>query len=179
MTRDDVVAALEARGAATIDHPGGTLLAHLIRTGALLEGWGASEALVLAGLGHAAYGTDGFPTALFSLDEREAVAGLIGDEAEAIVYRYGACDRQRTLGQLGRGPDVVWHDRFTAVAAPLSEREASELAELSVANELDIVAQGGPFATEHGPAIARLVAPWTAIISPAAAAACQTLLTVR
>ena len=52
---------LEAADAAHIQHPGGTLMAHLKRVKALLDSWGARPALAAAGLCHAFYGTDGFP----------------------------------------------------------------------------------------------------------------------
>src|SRR5262249_50650533 len=53
------LAFLEAHGAGAIEHPGGTLLAHLCRTADLLASWGASPALTVAGLCHATYGTGG------------------------------------------------------------------------------------------------------------------------
>jgi hypothetical protein len=52
---------LRARGAGGLPHPGGTLLEHLSRVRAQLAAWGAAPAVQLAGLCHAAYGTDGFP----------------------------------------------------------------------------------------------------------------------
>src|SRR5262249_54758605 len=44
------LAFLEAHGAGAIEHPGGTLIAHLCRTADLLASWGASPALTVAGL---------------------------------------------------------------------------------------------------------------------------------
>jgi hypothetical protein len=38
------------------------------------------------GLCHAAYGTDGFSTALLRLDERFMLAEMIGAETEQLVY---------------------------------------------------------------------------------------------
>jgi hypothetical protein len=53
-------------GAADIPHPGGRLLAHLVRTHDQLAAWDQAPEVCLAGLCHAAYGTDGFPTALLT-----------------------------------------------------------------------------------------------------------------
>ena len=53
---------LVERGADDLDHPGGTLGAHLRRVAARLVDHGVDETTRRAGLWHAAYGTDGFPT---------------------------------------------------------------------------------------------------------------------
>jgi hypothetical protein len=142
VTRSEAtVGVLRDRGAAALDHPGGDLLTHLQRTSALLRDWGAEEALWLAGLGHAAYGTDGFRVALFDLSERDAVRSLIGTDAESIVYTYCACDRDRTYARLDESP-LRLGDRFTGTDLDLTAAEASDFATLSIANELDIVREG-------------------------------------
>ncbi|NUK39308.1 hypothetical protein HRW12_37470, partial [Streptomyces lunaelactis] len=74
-------ALLRKFGAESLDHPGGTLLAHLQRVKDHLAAWGARPALQLAGLCHAFYGTDGFATALLPLDRRGDLASVIGAEA--------------------------------------------------------------------------------------------------
>ena len=86
-------ALLDQRGAAGIDHPGGTLAAHLERVEQRLAGLGLRRAVQLAGRAHAVYGTDGFDVRLLGEHERPLLAGLVGAEAEALVHRYGACDR--------------------------------------------------------------------------------------
>jgi hypothetical protein len=97
--RTRVVAALTARGADGVEHPGGTLLAHLIRTAERLQAWGSSEELVLAGLSHAAYGTDGVDVALFGLHERSVVASLVGEPGR--VDRVPICEL-RSCGHAAR-----------------------------------------------------------------------------
>ncbi|MGY5125449.1 DUF6817 domain-containing protein [Streptomyces nigrescens] len=84
-TTSQAVALLRELGAETLDHPGGTLLAHLRRVQEQLATWGARPALQLAGLCHAFYGTDGFATPLLPLDRRTELAAVIGAEAEALV----------------------------------------------------------------------------------------------
>lgn len=81
--RKPVIDFLAARGAGELPHPGGTLLAHLERVHALLCEWQARPAVRLAGLCHAFYGTDGFPTALGEVTGRNELAAVIGDEARA------------------------------------------------------------------------------------------------
>ena len=104
--------ALASRGAAEIAHPGGTLLAHLLRVGALLDQWGTRPALRLTGLCHAWYGTDGFDAGLGSLAFRDELAAIIGTEAEQLVYFYASCDRGFSYPHLGE-PDGSFKDRFT------------------------------------------------------------------
>jgi hypothetical protein len=48
-------ALLRKQGADTIDHPGGTLLAHLERVRETLAAWGNDEVVQLASLCHATY----------------------------------------------------------------------------------------------------------------------------
>ena len=172
MDRASVVALLEERGAASIEHPGGTLLAHVGRVAELLAAWGAREALVTAGLAHAVYGTDGFAVSLFGLEDRARVASVIGPAAESIVYRYASCDRGSTLGQVGRQHPVLFRDRFTGADETLRDDELADFAELTVANEVDLVRQSNQFREAHGAALATLFAHWQGIVSDAAYAAC-------
>ncbi|MFC7760609.1 DUF6817 domain-containing protein [Catellatospora bangladeshensis] len=118
MSAQDVQALLRERGAATIAHPGGTLHAHLVRVHDRLAAHGLPEATALAGLAHAAYGTDGFATALLTLDERDLLRAAAGEHAELIVYRYGATLRKATWRQLASTRQV--HDRFTGTAETLT-----------------------------------------------------------
>jgi hypothetical protein len=166
--RDQVTALLDGRGAGTIEHPGGTLLEHLVRVANLLETWEALPDLVIAGLAHAAYGTDGFDVAPFRLDERSVVEAAIGRRSEQIVYRYASCDRSKTLGQIGRSDVVVLHDRFTQERQPLDAVALHEFAELSLANELDIARHSETFRRQHGPALASLFARWRTVVSASA-----------
>jgi len=138
---DPAVALLRVRGAAGVEHPGGDLLSHLVRTEEILGGWGAPAAVARAGLLHAVYGTSALPTSLLALKDRATVRELIGDEAEAIVYRYGACDRAATYPGLG-GATVAFTDRFTGAVEEIGGAEMEAFALLTVANELDVVRAG-------------------------------------
>lgn len=143
MRQRDVMQLLRQRGAADLDHPGGDLLSHLARTGDRLERWGASDALVTAGRWHAAYGTDQFQRALFDFDERAIVVDEIGDEAESIVYRFCRCDRDFVYPQIGRERPVQFRDRLTGAVDDVAEPAVRTFAELTVANELDVLTHNG------------------------------------
>jgi hypothetical protein len=134
---DQAVALLRELGAGNIAHPGGTLLVHLRRVQEQLAAWGARPALRLAGLCHAFYGTDGFPTALLPLDRRPRLAAVIGTEAEEIVYLYASCDRKATYPALA-DPDAAFLDRFTGRTHVPEPQLRRDFAELSAANELDL-----------------------------------------
>ena len=150
-------ALLQARGADRTPHPGGSLLSHLERTADQLQRWGASDALVRAGLCHAAYGTHAFDQPLLPLGQRELLRETIGDAAEALVYAY--CAQDRSFGALDRG---ALRDRFNGEHWTPSQEMRRELIELSVANELDVLAHAGLTGEEQQPLTEALVAyePW-------------------
>jgi hypothetical protein len=124
-------------GAVQIDHPGGTLHAHLRRVHALTVEWNAAPRTQLAAICHASYGTDGFRHALLPTTERPRLQHVIGPDAETLVYLYGACDRLRTYGKFGRQPlDVA--DRFTGRSRAIQGADLRDFAVLTIANELDV-----------------------------------------
>lgn len=130
---------LRERGALDIEHPGGTLLEHTLRVAGLLEDWGADEDLQAAGLGHACYGTDGFPMAILDLSERDLLVHTIGAEGEGIVYLYASCDRKATYPKLSGADALLFTDRFTGATRYISDDETRVSLELMAANELDLV----------------------------------------
>ncbi|MFE0043734.1 DUF6817 domain-containing protein [Streptomyces albireticuli] len=166
---------LRAGGAAGIEHPGGTLLAHLERVSALLSSWNARPALVAAGLCHAFYGTDGFAVALLDLGRRAELAEAIGAEAEALVYFYASCDRGASYPGLtdDAGP---FTDRFTGERLRPGLTTRRDFAELTVANELDIVAISPAYRARHGAAFLDLFTRWHPLLSEPARAHCRTVL---
>jgi len=141
---DSVVRWLRDRDADLIDHPGGSLLDHLIRVHARLSAWGLDQDVCVAGQCHAAYGTDGFAPALLGLDARGVLAGVIGQRAEHLVYMYGSCDRGLTYPNF-RSPcsDVVIVDRFTGGHAAPVAADLRALCHITVANELDVLVNSG------------------------------------
>lgn len=166
---------LAERGAGGIPHPGGTLLAHLERVHTRLGRWGARPALRLAGLCHAYYGTDGFATALGDVARRDELAGVIGEEAEQLVYFYASCDRGFSYPQLA-GQAGVFLDRFTGAQARPALAQRRDFAELTVANELDIVEVNPDVRVRYGPGLLRLFTSWRELLSEPAWQAVRTTL---
>jgi hypothetical protein len=170
-----VLAALASRGAATIAHPGGTLLAHLERVDALLGQWGARQVLRSAGLCHAWYGTDGFDPALGKPAVRGELAALIGVDAEQLVYFYASCDRRFTYPQLAHRAGL-FRDRFsgTVLCPPLAMRR--DFAELTAANELDIAGVNPRSRASYGAQLLDLFTSWRDLLSVPAWRAVQASL---
>ncbi|MEU0600672.1 VOC family protein [Streptomyces sp. NPDC006393] len=170
--RPRIEAFLCAHGADRMPHPGGTLLDHLRRVARLLSAWGAEPAVQLAGLCHAAYGTDGFDGALLDTAERAVLTELIGDRAEALVYLYASCDRAVVHPRLGAGRPVTFRDRFTSRDHTPAEADVRAVLEITAANELDVLAHNADLAEAHGPALYRLFARSRELLSASAWEAC-------
>jgi|SRR6266540_554163 len=167
---NDVEEFLLAVGALDVDHPGGSLLAHLRRTHDTLLSWGARPALRLAGLTHAAYGTDGFPQPLISTDARSNLAQLIGSEAEEIVYTYGGCDRKFSYPTLSDGTPR-FRDRFSGTVSEPELQMIRDFVELTIANELDVLSHNEDLRTRHGEGLRNLFTAWRVYASDRANAA--------
>jgi len=166
----EVVEFLLARGALDIEHPGGNLLTHLQRTHDTLLKWGARPALRLAGLAHAAYGTDGFPQGLIDTAARPNLAMLIGSEAEEIVYTYGSCDRSFSYPRLSNGEPAM-RDRFTGKVITPEPQLVSDFVELTIANELDVLSHNEDLRNQHGDGLHNLFTAWRVYASDQANAA--------
>ncbi|MFG2949530.1 DUF6817 domain-containing protein [Streptomyces adustus] len=172
---DRAITLLREFGADRVAHPGGTLLVHLQRVQARLATWQARPALQLAGLCHAFYGTDGFPTALLPLERRHDLATLIGTEAEAVVYLYASCDRKATYPALHQA-DAAFHDRFTGRARVPEPQSRRDFAELSAANELDLAVVDPAFRDTRGPGLLALFTRLRDLLSADAWTECRTAL---
>ena len=174
-TEQTVKVWLREHGAEAIDHPGGTLYAHLGRVHDRLGALGHDPQVQLAGLAHAVYGTDGFDLTLLAVTDRAVLRGLVGDRAEELVYLYGACERSRTWTSL---PDTrqVW-DRFTGGPRTLSPEQIRPFVDLSIVNELDVAEQDPAFVTRHGAYFRTLFHAWAPLASPAVLAAARRTFT--
>ncbi len=161
---DQALELLKSAAAASIEHPGGTLLAHLQRVSALLTSWGARPALVSAGLCHAFYGTDGFDVTLLRLDQRDVLAKAIGEEAEDLVYFYASCDRKASYHTLAE-PGAEFINRFTGERTRPTVEQRRDFAELTVANELDIATVSPPMRERYGATLLELFTRWRPLLS--------------
>ncbi|MFE6844926.1 DUF6817 domain-containing protein [Streptomyces sp. NPDC057686] len=172
------LALLRELGAGHVDHPGGTLLAHLERVHARLGAWGARPALRLAGLCHAFYGTDGFATALLPVGRRAELAAVIGAEAEELVYFYASCDRAASYPTLAADEEgaAAFRDRFTGHVHSPGLRTRRDFAELSAANELDLARIDPVFRAAHGPGLLALFTRLRGLLTEPAWRDCQAVL---
>ena len=171
----DMGSLLLVRGADELEHAGGTLYVHLHRVAKRLTSLGASDTLSLAGLAHAAYGTDGFPTHLFDWQtERSVLEAVIGTEAELIVYRYGACDRETTWRDLAEHHTIT--DRFTGTSEELSLADLRDHIDLTIVNELDVLDHAPALAGKLRPFLQEQVPRWQSLASPAVLAEAHRVL---
>ncbi|MBB5078613.1 DUF6817 domain-containing protein [Nonomuraea endophytica] len=153
-------------GAGDVEHPGGTLLAHLLRVEARLGEWGADQAVRRAGLCHAVYGTDGFGTALLELSERAVVRRVIGTQAEELVYFYASCDRGALTADRFR-------DRFTGTLHRPRPDLLRSFMEITAANELDVAEHSAEIRRRHGAALSEFFDDHRALLSEEAARTCH------
>jgi catechol 2,3-dioxygenase-like lactoylglutathione lyase family enzyme len=133
---------LSERGAGQVAHSGGTLLEHLRRVYCRLVEYEAGRTVRLAGLCHAAYGTDGFAQRLLADEEAPLLITIIGSEAEGLVRLYADCDRALVYAGLDEDP-VVYVARSTGARHVLSAPLTRRLVELIAADEMD-VAEASP-----------------------------------
>lgn len=164
--RDRARASLHALGAAAFAHIDGTLERHLLATERLLRRFGSRDAVCLAGLFHAVYGTAGIEGRLVDPLARSAVSDVIGPEAEAIAYLYGACDRDRFHQRIGN--DALQHrfvDRFARCEYPIDARSLRDFCELTLANEIELARRNARFRARHRDELAALFERMRGLVS--------------
>jgi hypothetical protein len=145
----DPHAELVAFGADAFPHVSGSLARHLVETQRLLRSWKSRDALCLAGLYHAVYGTDGIRGSLAGVDRRGAIVAIIGAEAEALAYLYGACARATFHPRIGTPDQLRFTDRFTHSEYAIGEPALRDFCELTVANELELALASDAFRIEY------------------------------
>lgn len=94
-----VIALLVASGAQQTPHSGRTLLGHLQGTYLLLQSWGNTDAVCLAGLFHSIYGTNAFTHQSLLASQRADLQAAIGAEAEALAWLFCSIDRPHAILQ--------------------------------------------------------------------------------
>ncbi|MFI0965934.1 DUF6817 domain-containing protein [Streptomyces sp. NPDC021080] len=159
---------LRSRNAAALAHPGGTLLEHLLRVGHRLADWGAPREVQVAGLCHAAYGTDGFAASLLEPEERPLLVAHVGERAEALVYLYGSCDRAATYPRLGKDRRPVFKDRFTGIDHDPAVDDLRAFLEITAANELDVFEHNRELALRHAAGLRLMLEPVRHLLSAGA-----------
>jgi hypothetical protein len=136
----EIVRQLKELGVAGVSHVNGSFLEHLQGVQLLLESWGNREALCHAGIFHSIYGSNGFQQSTISVSERERLAGIIGSEAEQIVYTFCAADRPYFREGLARESNPEYRDRLTGEKRRLEPQLLRDFCELLIADQLDIFA---------------------------------------
>ena len=163
---------LRERGTESIEHPGGTLYAHLIRVYERLHG--AGPELQHAALAHAAYGTDGFDVVLFDHRNRDPLRALVGPRSETLIHRYGGCDRSASWARLAETGQV--RSRFDDRIETLTSSELRDFVDLSIVNELDVVEQSATIAEKYGAYFRKLFDDWRPLASPPVSADADAVL---
>ena len=114
-----------------------TLAEHLVETWRVLDGWGAPPHVAAAGLIHSVYGTEAFDIASTGHGSlaRRRVRRAAGDAAEALAYAFCALERRTWLADPFAVP---LRDRFCGGELDLTRRQRAALAEILLANEIDL-----------------------------------------
>jgi hypothetical protein len=152
-------------GAGEFEHVNGSLIAHLEGTRCLLKAWLASQELQDAALYHAAYATSAYTQNLVVVERRQDVVDTIGVEAEAIVYDYCMCDRDKFHPQFGQTTNPLFFHRLSGERSELSQVRLKQLCELTVANEVEIALQDPNFVRQHRSGLFDLFSRMSAYLS--------------
>ena len=168
----DKFVALSKLGVGEFAHLNGSLESHLLGTYALLNEWGNPEPVCDAGLFHAVYGTQpmkalGIPHNEYSESDRPKIRSIIGADAEALVYLYGACDRDYFYPRIG-AREPMYRDRFTGEERLLEPGLLSNLLEITIANELEICAGSKQIMEENRTWFTQLFDRFDGLVSPQA-----------
>ncbi len=128
---------LSSLGADEINHHDRSLSEHLIGTFRLLSKWGNSSEVAAAGAFHSIYGTEEFKTRAVSLERRSEIVALIGEDAEALVYLFGAADRRSFYDIVDGEPPFVTIPNKENERFEITEAQYKSLLELEAANIVD------------------------------------------
>jgi hypothetical protein len=175
--RERALARLHALGADAFPHLVGSLADHLQRTERLLRAWGSREALCLAGMYHSVYGTEGLEGRLVSVDARAAIADIVGAEAEALVYRFGACARDVFHPRIGTADELRFADRFAGAEYAIDAQALADFCAMTLANEVELARESARFRAKHGDELLALFARMRGHASEVALAAARAVLT--
>lgn len=134
---DTLLRFLEDKGAKKIPHVKNKFLYdHLLRVYEILIHWGFSEREAEVGLFHSVYSSQYLSETLVSQDDRVLVSGLIGAEAESLVFAF--CEMDRTTFRM-ESSALVYESRFTGEQRTVEGKRAELLLHVLFANEIDHV----------------------------------------
>lgn len=149
MPNPRVLQYLQNVGANASAHSGRELLDHLLGVHRVLQEWSARPALCDAGLFHSVYGTESYSVKTLPISRRREIEGLIGTEAENLVYLFCAKDGERFIASLSSGTPYSIYDRIENKIVPISPEGFSDLTELSMANVLEQIPYVAGFLGKH------------------------------
>ncbi len=129
---------LHRLGAHRVPHSGRTLLDHLKGTYELLTQWGSTETTCIAGLFHSVYGTRTFAPSLLGHDRREKIRGVLGAEAEQLVYWFSICDRNSFFENIG-AETISLRNEADGGSVAVSSQMLNALVEIEIANTVEQV----------------------------------------
>ena len=130
------------------EHFGRPLRDHLLGTYKLLEHWGSSRDVCVAGLFHSVYGTKTFQTSILVISERRRMQELIGNYAESLIYFFCMGDRKRLLLE-NKGMPYFWVNHLSGEMREIPRETLSDLAEIEAANYIEQL----PFGTVKSQAV--------------------------
>ena len=119
-------------------HSGGALLDHLRGTHDYLEAWGNDQAVCLGGLFHSIYGTQSYETESASLDDRQRIRSVVGEQAERLAFLFSMTIRAGFFEGLGE-EGAYLRNRGTDEKIPVTQDELRDLIEMEVANYLEFM----------------------------------------
>ena len=96
-TRYRVIEELRRRKTDVVRHGTQSLEAHLANTFDILAAWKQPLRVQYAGLVHSVYSTDVFNHQTFSMDERDHIRALVGEDAERLAHLFCTIDRRELL----------------------------------------------------------------------------------
>ena len=131
-----------------IEHFGRPLKDHLVGTHDLLERWGCTEDVCLAGLFHSVYGTRTFRLVTMATLHRQHLRTLIGGYAESLVYIFCMSDRKKLL-MANQSAPFIWTNHLTNERTRLACEVLCDLVEIEAANYVEQL----PFGTVKSDAV--------------------------
>jgi hypothetical protein len=126
-------------GAGEFEHVDTLHLAILDDTRCLLKAWAASDVLQQAGLYHSVYVS--IETLVEGniqrvVEQREAVAHLLGSEVEQIIYYCHVCDYAKLLERHNIEEDLILYDQLLHENIKINEVLLKNVCELAIAIEV-------------------------------------------
>jgi hypothetical protein len=120
-------------------HSNRTLLDHLLGVFQILHAWGNSKDLCFAGLFHSIYGTSSYKTQTVSIENRQHIKNLIGDEAEELAFLFCVHDTKSFIEQSSYSNSFELVDASKNKILAKSKFTFNSISEIHIANIVEQV----------------------------------------